>query len=427
MKGSGVEFLEFTLNKISNQTFLDFEVIISDHSVDDSIKDVCSKFSNLNLIYLKNHEKRGNSSANLNNCIKNSTGSWIKILFQDDFIYENDSLEKIYNFINNSDECEWIATACEHSKDGNTFYRQFFPTWNNQIHFGNNTISSPTVITFKNNFENNIKFDENLINLMDVDFYKRMYDLYGEPKYLREICVVNRTWSGQISQSIVDNELNQKELSTVRSKYRNVDLLFERLVNLQFSNNELYSLGIVDINEHLNTLKRYSSKCEHVTEMGTRKAVSTIALLTANPKKVVSIDLNYHFFQPVENSIRQIATECNTEFEFIEADVLKIDIEETDFLFIDTFHTYHQLLSELTRHESKVRKWIALHDTVTFGYKDEEVYQNGNISTDVNVSKKQKVGIYNALLDFLKENNHWKIKEHYKNNNGLTIIEKCLN
>lgn len=423
MKDRGVEFLEFSLSKLNSQSFQDFEIIVSDHSSTDDIQNLCLKFEKLNIKYFRNLQEVGKSSSNLNNCIDRASGKWIKILFQDDFLYSNDSLLKIVEFINYNN-CDWIASACEHSYDGKNFYRPFYPKWNNQIHFGNNTISSPSVITFKNRFEENIKFDQSLVNLMDVDFYKRMYDMYGEPHYLNEIIVVNRTWSGQVSNTIVDDELNRKELSIVKSKYRNVDLFFERLVNLQFSHNELYGLGIVDINEHLNTLKRYARKCTHVTEMGTRKAISTIAFLTANPKKVVSIDLNYHLFQPVEQTIRQIAKECETEFQFIEADVLKLEIEETDFLFIDTFHTYHQLLSELRFHSGKVKKWIALHDTVTFGYKDEEVYQNGNISTEVNVNNKQKVGIYNALIDFLQENKNWKIKEHFENNNGLTILER---
>ena len=423
MNNQGKDFLIFSLKKLSIQTFSNFNIIISDHSNDDSIKEVIDDFTNLQIIYKKNYDKRGLSSSNINNCIKYSTGQWVKILFQDDFLFDENSLLNLHDFISVQEHCEWVASGCEHSYDGENFYRPLFPKWNSQIHFGHNTISSPSVITFRNRFQDNLQFDESLINLMDVDFYKRMYDIYGEPSYLNKICVVNRTWSGQLSNTVVDDELNRRELSIVKSKYRNVDLFFERLVNLQFSQNEIYSLGIVDINEHLNTLKRYARKCEHVTEMGTRKAISTIAFLTANPKKVVSIDLNYHLFQPVEETVRQIANDCKTEFQFIEADVLKIEIDETDFLFIDTFHTYHQLLSELRKHESKVQRWIALHDTVTFGYKDEDIYQNASISTDVNVNN-QKVGIYNALMDFLEENKNWKIKEHYQNNNGLTIIER---
>jgi glycosyltransferase involved in cell wall biosynthesis len=426
MKGKGVEFLDFSLSKIASQSFKNFEVVISDHSISSDIEDLCKKYESLEIRYFKNNDGRGSSSSNINNGIKNSRGKWIKILFQDDFLFSNDSLENIYNFIQNSQDPQWIATACEHSQDGQNFYRTFIPRWNNKIHFGNNTVSSPSVIIFRNNFDENIFFDEKLINLMDVDFYKRMFDLYGEPFYLNDVCVVNRTWDGQVSNQ-VSEELHKNELSIVSSKYRNVDLFFEKLVNLEFPTEQLYGFGIVDINEHLNTLKRYARSCEHVTEMGTRKAISTIALLAASPKKVVSIDLNYHLFQPVENTIRQISKECNTEFQFIEADVLQIEIEETDFLFIDTFHTYHQLLSELRRHEKNVKKWIALHDTVTFGLKDENVYQNANISRDVNVSNKTKEGIYNALVDFLTENKNWKIKEHFTNNNGLTIIERIKN
>ena len=38
--GKGVEFLEHNLSILENQIFKDFEVIISDHSTDSTIKDV---------------------------------------------------------------------------------------------------------------------------------------------------------------------------------------------------------------------------------------------------------------------------------------------------------------------------------------------------------------------------------------------------
>lgn len=203
-----------------------------------------------------------------------------------------------------------------------------------------------------------------------------------------------------------------------------IEEFFNKLCNLQFDHNTLYSRGVIDINEHLPTLRKYTSNCDHVTEMGTRFAISTIALLIAKPKKVVSIDMNYHFFKPFENEIRNFASQCNTEFQFIEADVLKIDIEKTDMLFIDTLHTYNQLSKELRKHEKNVNKWIILHDTITFGQVDELFYQNGKISDEISNQEVNKRGLYNALIDFLYENKNWKIKEHFTNNNGLTIIER---
>lgn len=199
---------------------------------------------------------------------------------------------------------------------------------------------------------------------------------------------------------------------------------YNRLCNLDFERELTFSRGIVDINEHLPTLRRYASECEHVTEMGTRFAVSTHALIIGKPKKVVAIDLNRHFYQPYEKDVVSFAEVCGVKYEFIEGDVLDMDIEQTDMLFIDTLHTYNQLSKELRKHESSVNKWIILHDTITFGQIDEDFYLNGKINEKISKQIVTKRGIYTALIDFLKENNNWIIKEHFTNNNGLTIIER---
>lgn len=203
-----------------------------------------------------------------------------------------------------------------------------------------------------------------------------------------------------------------------------IEELFNKICNLEFDKEITYGRGMVDINEHLPTLREYASKCDIVTEMGTRFGISAYGLLIGKPKKVISIDLNYHFFMPYYNEITNFAKLCNVEFKFIEGDVLNMDIEKTDMLFIDTLHTYDQLSAELRRHEGNVNKWIILHDTITFGDTDEDFYLNGKISDIIKNKKSNKSGIYNALLDFIDENKNWVIKEHYTNNNGLTIIER---
>ena len=46
------------------------------------------------------------------------------------------------------------------------------------------------------------------------------------------------------------------------------------------------------------------------------------------------------------------------DFLFTEADVLKIEIEETDLLFIDTYHAYQQIKGEFELHGNKAKKYI---------------------------------------------------------------------
>lgn len=168
-----------------------------------------------------------------------------------------------------------------------------------------------------------------------------------------------------------------------------------------------------DINEHLMTIKELASGCEHVTEFGVRNVVSTWALLAACPKKLVCYDIHDC---PV-GDVAKAAPDSGTDFSFAVTDVLSIDIENTDMLMIDTLHTYHQLYSELSRHASKVSKFIVMHDTETFGLVDEEVYYPSSPQ-----KAHGKSGLLAAIDDFLSSNEFWERKFVYTHNNGLTVL-----
>jgi glycosyltransferase involved in cell wall biosynthesis len=217
MHGLGVKYLAESFEILKNQTFKNFDVTVSDHSKNNDIKILCEKYQkDLRINYFKNEEKRGNSSANLNNAIKNADGEIIKILFQDDFLFhENSLLEISSNFDTTRDS--WLITGCEHF-DNEKYYREFYPKYNKYIHLGINTISSPSVLSIKN--ENPILFDENLIWLMDVDYYKKCYRKFGPPKILNTINVVNRTGNHQVSNSTINAIIKLKEtLYTLFKKY----------------------------------------------------------------------------------------------------------------------------------------------------------------------------------------------------------------
>ena len=165
-----------------------------------------------------------------------------------------------------------------------------------------------------------------------------------------------------------------------------------------------------DIHEHVPVLYELAKECDHITEMGVRFGVSTRAFLRANAK-LISYDIVTD--QDVVRLVDE-AKKAGKDATFIEADVLNIDIEETDLLFIDTWHTYGQLKEELKRHSHKARKYIAFHDTNTYGLKNE--------GTDPLHPNKQ--GLLPAIIEFIIENKEWRFKEFRTNNNGLTILER---
>ena len=87
--GRGVEVLDDMFRTIANQTLKDLEVVVSDHSKIDVIKDFCEEnVYNLDIKYFRNENGRGNPSINTNNAIDNCSGEIIKIFQQDDFFYE---------------------------------------------------------------------------------------------------------------------------------------------------------------------------------------------------------------------------------------------------------------------------------------------------------------------------------------------------
>jgi len=163
-----------------------------------------------------------------------------------------------------------------------------------------------------------------------------------------------------------------------------------------------------DINEHLPTLKKYSEECDHITEMGVRWLVSTFAFLMGKPKKLVSIDIDpIEKWGNDESVLKAIALENGTDFQFILGDTTQVEIEETDFLFLDTWHVYQQVKTELELHAGKVKKYIAFHDTTTFAI-------NGMDG---------QPGIWAAIQEFLDANDEWYLLEKFENNNGLTILK----
>jgi predicted O-methyltransferase YrrM len=163
-----------------------------------------------------------------------------------------------------------------------------------------------------------------------------------------------------------------------------------------------------DINEHLPMLSFLAEQCDHVTEFGVRTGESTLAFLHGLRGKysarLRSYDINDDY------GVRQAyAPLTKTDWVFVTASTLTIPkIEPTDLLFIDTLHSYTQVSQELALHGDQAKRWIAFHDTDTFG----------------NVGEDGNEGIGKAILEFMDARPEWRVVYHSHRNNGLTVIER---
>ena len=163
-----------------------------------------------------------------------------------------------------------------------------------------------------------------------------------------------------------------------------------------------------DINEHLPLLSMLASQSIHVTEFGVRTGCSTLAFLHGLGSRTTatlrSYDINDHF--GVYAAMRPHTT---TDWVFTCASTLEIPpIEPTDLLFVDTLHRYSQVQGELSLHGDSVRRWIAFHDTETFG----TVGDDGGR------------GINEAISEWMAARPEWRQVYRTHRNNGLTVIER---
>ena len=216
--GKGAAFLKYNFDILIRQTFKDFDIVVSDQSANTMIEDLCNEYKErLDIHYYKEPTRVRGLSVNINNAIRNATGTLIKIIFLDDFLYHDKALENVVkNFDVKKDN--WLVTACNSTKDAVTFYRNFYPTYDDKKILFKNTISSPSVVTIKN--EGHIWFDEKLIWWMDTDFYKRCYEKFGMPKILDDIDVTNRMGPHQVTNTTATEDRRESEWRYMVDKYK---------------------------------------------------------------------------------------------------------------------------------------------------------------------------------------------------------------
>jgi hypothetical protein len=184
-----------------------------------------------------------------------------------------------------------------------------------------------------------------------------------------------------------------------------------------------------DINEHLPTLYSYGLKSNHITECGVRSVVSSyafaLALLGRDTTKLIQVDL------VKTGNVERFQEECDmygVQTHFYEASDLECPMEETDLLFIDTWHIYGHLKRELSRWNSVVKKYIILHDTTVDEWEGESLRCGWNIaqqSVDSGIPEEEiSKGLWPAIEEFLENHPEWILKERFMNNNGLTVLER---
>ena len=221
---NGPKWMAELLDTLEQQTFQDFEVVVSDQSKNDKLMNVCQEYD-FDFTYIK--YEGSVPCENINTAVDNCEGRIIKMMFSDDIFMRKDALERIkYEY--DTCLCKWAFSGFA-NWDGDEYFDEKLPEWREKTLEGNNHLSSPTVVSFLN--ECKMEFDPNLKLLLDVDFYHRMRWKNGLPNIIPEVLVANRDHDDRISSDatsqydcVVEHPdgnwmMNSKELRYVTAKY----------------------------------------------------------------------------------------------------------------------------------------------------------------------------------------------------------------
>lgn len=179
---NGAFFLWRAVNSILEQSFKDYEIIIT---------------------------KDGSMPVNSNSAINKARGEIVKILYMDDWLIDKDHLKHLVKVFDNIDSLEWVISGCD---------TNVLPKWTEDIETGNNKLGSPSSLAFRNKFEENILFDEKLSWLLDCDLYKRMFMKYGLPLILAGQEIGIGIHDGQMT-NLLSEDYKLSEHSYMSKKY----------------------------------------------------------------------------------------------------------------------------------------------------------------------------------------------------------------
>lgn len=160
------------------QTYKDYEVIITDDSTNDDIKNFCETLQLTdNIHYHKNPQSLG-SPENWNESIRRASGEYIKILHHDDFFTYENSLQILVDLLDqNSDTDFAFVSSRRFYNESKTFGETHKPS-EQQIDgikknpaslLNGNYIGAPSAVIYRN--KTNLLFDKNTIWFVDVDLY----------------------------------------------------------------------------------------------------------------------------------------------------------------------------------------------------------------------------------------------------------------
>ncbi|HXD77558.1 MAG TPA: glycosyltransferase, partial [Puia sp.] len=182
------------LDSIAVQTFRDFEVVVTDDSPGFEVNALCERYKETcNLCYFRNLVPLG-SPENWNEAVRKAGGKWIKIMHDDDWFSDANSLSAFAQAADKSPNASFIFSAYRDVfLDENRERVMYVPSRRYKaflkdatVLFARNIIGPPSVVLYRRSSA--VRFDPAVKWVVDIDFYIRSLRA-GKPAYIDKVLV----------------------------------------------------------------------------------------------------------------------------------------------------------------------------------------------------------------------------------------------
>jgi glycosyltransferase involved in cell wall biosynthesis len=203
------KYLVKVLDSVFEQTFKDYEVIVSDDSSTNEVKELIEHYclSHLNIRYFHHAPSLG-SPENWNFAIKQAKGEYIKIMHHDDWFSTNESLSKYMSALKGCKNPFIFSAAISINKGHKSIHQPKHTLVDGlkedifRIIYGN-FIGPPSAILFKNDKKK--FFNNKLIWLVDIDFYLKALIDEVEVVYIDEPLYTSVIADHNITNDCINN------------------------------------------------------------------------------------------------------------------------------------------------------------------------------------------------------------------------------
>ena len=219
---NGAKYIAQTIESILNQTFTDFEIIVSDDGSSDKTLEIVGLFNDPRIVRIDRLSKVG-AEANWNNAVANASASLVKLVCQDDLLYSQ-CLEVEVETMSKSENQD--VSFCFHLRDfvtpnsrklsarrvGYSNLQKYSKTeiLTKVVRSGGNPIGEPMAVTMRKLSLNSAgKFRGDYV--IDLDMWSKLSD-QGSALFIEQHLSAFR-----ISKTSWTSSLKKSQLSSVRA------------------------------------------------------------------------------------------------------------------------------------------------------------------------------------------------------------------